>query len=143
MIFVHQLLKTLLSHFLLSICNSALNFINGLRARFSYERFRFGISFLVTHVRRKRHLWEKFVRKMLMKLTPGVNYINVLRAAFACTDPKRAKRHWWLDCHYAVILGSAFVKAAHKHVGEIDQQGSMKYLYIKIKNLGWCKNNYF
>jgi len=70
-----------------------------------------------------------------MKLTPGVNYTNIFRAAFACADPKRAKRHWWLDCHYA-LLGSAFVKAAHKHVGEIDQQGSMKSLYIRIKNLG-------
>ncbi len=24
--------------------------------------------------------------------TPGVNFINILRAAFACTDPKSAKR---------------------------------------------------
>ncbi len=29
---------------------------------------------------------------MLMKLTPGVNFINILQAAFTNADPKRAKK---------------------------------------------------
>jgi len=31
--------------------------------------------------------------KMLAKLTPGVNFINVLRAALAPVDPKSVKRY--------------------------------------------------
>ncbi len=49
----------------------------------------------------------------------GVNFIIILRSAFAHADPKSVKRHWWLDCLIA-LLGSARVKAVHKHVGEID-----------------------
>jgi len=33
----------------------------------------------------------KAVRRMLMKLSPGVNFINVLRTAFTPADPKRVK----------------------------------------------------
>jgi hypothetical protein len=44
---------------------------------------------------------------------PGVNFTNVLRAAFARTNPKSAKRNWRLDCF--ALLGSA-----NKQVGEID-----------------------
>jgi hypothetical protein len=47
------------------------------------------------------------------------HFINVLRAAFACTVPKSTKRHFRPDCLFA-LLGSACVKAACKHVGEID-----------------------
>jgi len=39
---------------------------------------------------------------MLMKLSPGVNFTNILGAAFACADPESAKRqlslsslHFW------------------------------------------------
>jgi len=34
-----------------------------------------------------------FARKMLMKLIPGVNFTNVLQAAFTQTDPKSAKKY--------------------------------------------------
>jgi hypothetical protein len=54
-----------------------------------------------------------------MKLTPGVDFTNVLGAAFTKEDPINAKRHWWLDCLFA-LLGSSQLQAAHKHVGEID-----------------------
>jgi len=33
----------------------------------------------------------KAVWKMLMKLSPGVNFINILRTAFALSDPKSIK----------------------------------------------------
>jgi len=37
---------------------------------------------------------------------------------YACRS-QRCKKHWWLDCLFA-LLGSVGIKAAHKHVGEID-----------------------
>jgi len=37
------------------------------------------------------------------KLTPGINFINILKAAFACKDPKSAKRHLRLDCIFALL----------------------------------------
>ncbi len=54
-----------------------------------------------------------------MKSTPGADFTNILQAAFMHGDPKSAKRHWWLDCLFA-LLGSECVKASCKHVGEID-----------------------
>ncbi len=44
---------------------------------------------------------------------PGVNFTNILLAAFLCADPKSAKRHWWPNCLFA-LLGSAQSKAACK-----------------------------
>jgi len=41
--------------------------------------------------------WQNFIcklgRKMLMKLMPGVNLINILYTAFAPADPKSVKRY--------------------------------------------------
>jgi len=48
---------------------------------------------------------------MLMKLTTGVDFINVLRAAFAHTDPKSPKKTDNLNVFFA-LLGSARTKAA-------------------------------
>jgi len=39
-----------------------------------------------------RILAQKAARKMLMKLTAVVNFINVLRAAFVLADPESAKK---------------------------------------------------
>ncbi len=50
---------------------------------------------------------------MLVKLTTGVNFINVLQAAFAHADPKVQKRQSIQQFLFA-HLGSAQVKAAHK-----------------------------
>jgi len=49
----------------------------------------------------------------------GVNFTNVLRAAFTLKDPKSAKKTVKLSSFFA-LLGSALVKAARKHVDEID-----------------------
>ncbi len=48
-----------------------------------------------------------------------VNFTYILQAAFMQTDPKSTKRHWWLDCLFA-LLGSAPIKVARKNVGEIE-----------------------
>ncbi len=62
-------------------------------------------------------LWEptgvKAVRWPLMKLSPGVNFINVLQTAFLCTDPKSAKKNDNLTVFF-VLLGSGHVKAASR-----------------------------
>jgi len=42
-----------------------------------------------------------------------VDFTNVLWAAFTRIDPKSAKRHWWLDCFFA-LLEYACVNASHK-----------------------------
>jgi len=36
---------------------------------------------------------QKASYKMLVKLTPGVDFINILRVAFTLADPKSSKRH--------------------------------------------------
>jgi hypothetical protein len=45
--------------------------------------------------------------------TSGVNFINVLRAAFICADPKRTKNTVKLSVFF-VLLGSSCEKAAHR-----------------------------
>jgi len=55
------------------------------------------------------------------KWRPRVNFINVLRAAFAPVDPKSVKRYWQLDW-ILTLLGATGVKAVRKYVGEIDPQ---------------------
>jgi len=49
----------------------------------------------------------------------GVNFINILHAAFAPIDPKSVKRYWRLDL-ILTLLGAMCVKAPCKHVGEIN-----------------------
>jgi len=44
---------------------------------------------------------------------PGVNFINVLRAAFAHVDPKSVKRYWGFDW-ILTLLGSTHVKAVRR-----------------------------
>ncbi len=46
-------------------------------------------------------------------MKPGVNFINVLHAAFTLADPESVK--FQLSCQYLfVVLGSVRVKAAQK-----------------------------
>jgi hypothetical protein len=52
---------------------------------------------------------------MLMKLTPGVNFTNILHAAFTCADPKGAKETDGLNVFFAV-LGSEYIKAGLKRL---------------------------
>jgi len=61
---------------------------------------------------------------MLMKSTLGINFINVLWAAFVPVDPKSVKRYWQLDW-ILTLLGVTGVKAVHKYVGEIEPRFQM------------------
>ncbi len=54
-----------------------------------------------------------------MGFFPGVNFINVLRAAFAPVDPKSVKRYCQLDW-ILMLLGATGVKVVRKNVGEIE-----------------------
>ncbi len=42
--------------------------------------------------------------------------------SFTHADPKNAKRHWWLDCLFA-LLGSVCVKAACKMLVKLTPDG--------------------
>jgi len=46
-------------------------------------------------------------------MPPGFNFINILRAAFAHSDPESAEKTDNLTVFF-VLLGSAHIKAAHK-----------------------------
>jgi len=56
---------------------------------------------------------------MLVKSTLGVNFTNLLHAAFMLIDPKSAKNTVKPSVIFA-LLGSARIKAERKHVCEID-----------------------
>ena len=72
---------------------SGVNFINFIGTNFSYERC-FGSFLLVTYGLVPKFCTKK-ARKMLMKLTSGVNFINILLEAFMLADSKSAKK---IDC---------------------------------------------
>jgi len=61
----------------------------------------------------KRLSYEKFVRIMLMKLTPGLYFTNILWAAFMCVDPKSAIKTDGLTVFFA-FWGSECIKATCK-----------------------------
>ena len=68
-----------------------------------------------THTTHNTHTYTK--RNSLTP--PGVDFTNILHAAFTSADSKSAKKDSQLKQLFA-ILGSAGVKAARKHVDEID-----------------------
>ncbi len=69
--------------------------------------------------------------RMLIKMTPGVDFTNFYKKLFKWKDPISAKRHRWLDCLFA-LLGSVSAKATHKHIGEINTWLQLKKT-VKIK----------
>jgi len=62
---------------------------------------------------RKTLSYKKATRKMLVKLTPGVNLISILLEAFICADPKSAKRQSSCQCLFA-LWGFSSVIATRK-----------------------------
>jgi len=52
---------------------------------------------------------------MLVKLTPGLNFINVLRTAFTRADPRRVKNTVKFSIFF-MLSGSMSVKALHKRL---------------------------
>jgi len=60
----------------------------------------------------------KASRKTLAKLTPGVNFANILCAALTLVDPKSVKRIDNLTVFFT-LLGSAHVKASPKMLAKL------------------------
>jgi hypothetical protein len=58
-----------------------------------------------------KNLYEKRERIMLMKLTTGGNFTNILQAAFRHANPDSTKKTVKLSVFF-VLLGSALAKAA-------------------------------
>ena len=58
--------------------------------------------------------------QMLMKLTLGVNFSNILRAAFTYANPRSAKKTVNLTIFF-VLLGSMCVKAANRRLMKLTQ----------------------
>jgi len=56
---------------------------------------------------------QKLLANMLMKLTPGVNFINILHTAFTLVDPNSLNKIDNLTVFFT-LLGSACVKAVHR-----------------------------
>ena len=56
---------------------------------------------------------------ILNRNSPGVNFTNIFNAAFMRTDPKSTKKDSQLKWPF-LLSGSVGVKAAPKHVDEID-----------------------
>ena len=65
--------------------------------------------------------YKKGTHKILMKLTPGLNFINVLCTAFTLEEPKSIKKTDNSSVFF-MLLGSTSLKAKCKYVAEIDSR---------------------
>jgi hypothetical protein len=79
---------------------------------------------LLRSVCRMRSSEEESIVLELRQITPGVNFITVLRAAFAPLDPKSIKRYWQLDW-ILMLLRATGAKAGRKTMMKLtaDQVG--------------------
>jgi len=69
-----------------------------------------------------KEIGAKAARKMLMKLTTGDRFHQHFTSSFCIRRSQKCKKKqiiWPSPCLF-VLLGSPFVKAAHKYVVEID-----------------------
>jgi len=73
---------------------------------------------------------------MLMKLTPGINFINVLQAAFTPANPESAKRKVKLSVFFP-LLGSASAKAARRMLVKLTP-GRVGHRFVGVTEC--CKN---
>jgi len=95
------------------VSSSSVNCINILCEPFSYESNlgRFSLVAIKFEIFWSQNIGEEAAHKMLMKLTTGVDFINVLLTAFTLKDHKSAKRSPVKLSVFLALLGSAHVKA--------------------------------
>ena len=79
---------------------------------------------------------ELVIARKQVPSAPGVNFTNVLPAAFTPADPKSAIKLLKLTVFFA-LLGSAFVKAAHRMLvkltpGEVEGVGHQGHAVVKV-----------
>ncbi len=53
------------------------------------------------------------VREQFNKARPRINFINVLSTTYTPADPKRVKRHWWLNSIFT-LSGCTSIKAVRR-----------------------------
>jgi len=68
-------------------------------------------------------------------MTSGVDFTNILHKTFTSVDPKSAKKDSQVISHFG-LLESMRIKAAWKHVGEIEPSN---IFYGKGNNVDWTK----
>ncbi len=79
----------------------------------------------------RRHLWMHpnailYLNSVkLNNLRPGVIYINVLQAAFACTDPECAKKDGQLDCPFCAFG----ICASESYLWNVDEMDP-RYIFL-------------
>jgi len=83
-------------------------FYNQLLCRYSFNK-KLQSQTVIREKLRKAPSYKKGMCKMIVKLTTGVNFINVLHAAFTHPDPKSAKKAVKLSVYFA-FSGSAHTK---------------------------------
>jgi len=76
----------------------------------------------------------------------GVDFTNVLQAAFTHTDPKSAKSHWWFEClFYAfgicarkgrTLSVAALQEPLYNSDCDSDLQSKKKYWFANLYMLG-------
>ena len=79
----------------------------------------------------------KAAHRTLVKLTQGVNFINVPSTAFAPIDPNSVKRYCQFDW-ILMLLGDTCIKAVCKNVDEID--GRSLPLTCAPKKVDGCRD---
>jgi len=94
------------------------NFINILFTNFLYKSASCSFSLVTIWLCNWRKAAQstsvrKSICKMLMKLTLGLNFINVLCTAFTLIGSKSVKRYWQLDW-VLTLWGATGVKAVHR-----------------------------
>jgi len=76
------------------------------------------LHFAAFSSQKKALSYEKNTRKMLMKLAPGLNFINVQHTAFTPADRKSVKNNQVVKLFYAFVIYER--KSCSKNVGKID-----------------------
>jgi hypothetical protein len=133
---VFQIVENLFDH-LKQINTQGFNFTNILRAPFSYKSFarRFFVLAAKVNFLFAQEYWRNCANKMLLKLTQGVNFTNILIAAYAPIFLRQKTTN--LKCKNKKAASKAFVRKRHaSNVGEIDQRSQFHH-YFKTS---FCAN---
>jgi len=77
-------------------------------------------------------VWVKAAHKMLVKSTPGLNFINVLLTAFTLPDPKSIKKTVKLSIFFT-LLGSTSVKAVRRTLMKLSPGANPAKLYYFVE----------
>ncbi len=64
-------------------------------------------------------LYSEICQKLVLHATSGVDFINILGAAFVHADPKSVNQIYNFIV-FSALLGSMRVKAASKHIDDTD-----------------------